>query len=78
MFCFLFICLIIKLNNLYLDILANSILLTFLAFVSYEHDIILSKVYMLSSLLLNAILIYSVYKLCASLLNLCGDFNLIS
>ena len=69
----------IKISYVYLDIL-GAILHTFLTLAQYGYDVILSKVCnLLSSLLLSAILIISsVYTLCASLLNLCGDFNMLS
>ena len=78
MFCFIFICINIKVNHL--CILSSSILHTFLTLAPYGYDVILSKACNLSSsLLLNAVLlISSVYALCASLLNLCCDFNMIS
>ena len=68
--CFTFICLIIKIDHLYL--LSISLSQTLNASVPYEHVVILSKVCnLLSSLLLNAILLIpSVYTLCFSLFTL--------
>ena len=78
MFCFIFIDVIVKINHLYL--LSSSVLHTFQTLVPYGYDVISSKICnLLSSLLLSAILLVSsVYKLCASLLKLCCDFNIIS
>ena len=76
MFCFIFICIIIKINHLYL--LSISVLHTFPTF-GYGYDAVLSKICnLLSSLLLSPILlISSVYTLCNSLLNLCFGFSMI-
>ena len=59
---------------------SSSVFHTFPTLVPYGYDVIPSKVCnILSSLLLNAILlISSVNTLCTSLLNLCYDFNMIS
>ena len=75
MFCFIFICIIIKVNHFIFKCFSSSVLHTFPAL-----DIILSKVCnLLSSLLFSAILlIISLYTLCASLLNFFHDFNMIS
>ena len=80
MFYFVFICIIIKINNFIFRYSSSSVLHIFPTFVPYEYDVILSNVCNhLSSKLLNAILsISSVYALCALLLNLCWDFNMIS
>ena len=77
MFCFIFICIILKINHLYL--LSISLSHTLKAFVPYGYVVILSNVCnLLSSLLLSAILLTcSVYILCTSLLNPCCDFNVI-
>ena len=57
---------------------SNSVLHTFPTFAPYRYDVILSKVCCLLSSLLNAVLLNSpVNVLCASLLNLCCDFNMI-
>ena len=76
MFCIIFICVIIKINYLYL--LEISLTDTLKALVWYGYVAILLKVYnLLSSLLLSAILlISSIYKKCA-LLNHCCGFNII-
>ena len=67
MFSFIFIGIIIKINHFIFTYLSNSVLHKFAAFVTYGYDVV------------NAILlISSVYTLCASLLNLCCDFNIIS
>ena len=60
--------------------LVSSFLHTFPTFTKYGYDSILSKTcHLSSSLLLNAILlISSVNTLCASILNLCCDINMIS
>ena len=76
MFCIVFICVIIIINQLYL--LNSSVYIYLMALTPYEYGVILSKVCnLLSSLLLSAILlISSVYTLCASLLNLCWNCNI--
>ena len=68
----------IKINHLHL--LSILILHTLKAFVPYGSVLILSKVCNpLSTLLLSVILLTcSVYTQCASLLNLCCDFSMIS
>ena len=78
MFCFIFISKTIKIKHLYF--INISLLHTLKAFVPYGYVLILSKVCnLLSSLLLNAILLTSsVYTQCASLLNFCRHFSLIS
>ena len=76
MLCFVFIGIIIKINNLYL--LSISRLHTGIeAFVTYGYVLILSKVCnLLSLLILSTILLTSfVYTQCASL---CCDFSMIS
>ena len=81
MLCFTLISVIIKIKiNYHLYLLSISILHTLKAFVPYGYVLILSKVCnLLSSLLLRAILLTpSVYTQCASLLNLCCDFSMIS
>ena len=71
MFCFIFICTTIKINNLYL--LNSSVLHTLPTLTPEGYDIILSSACnLLSSLLINAILVISV---CASLLNHCCSCN---
>ena len=77
MFCFISICIVLRINHWYL--LFNSVLHTFPKLVPWG-NVILSKVCnLLSSLLPSAILLISpVYTLCASLLNLCYDFDIIS
>ena len=88
MFCFIFISVIIKINHLYLNILDiileifkyyYFVLHIFPTLVPYRYDVILSRVCnLLSSLLVSAILlIYSVYTLCASPLNLFFNFSII-
>ena len=81
MLCFTLISVIIKIKiNYHLYLLSISILHTLKAFVPYGYVLILSKVCNpLSTLLLSAILLTcSVYTQCASLLNLCCDFSMIS
>ena len=73
MFFFIFICIIIKINHFVFTYSSSSVLHTSPAFV------LLKICNILSSLLLSAILlISSVYTLCASLLNLRYDFNMMS
>ena len=78
MLCFIFISIIIKINDLYS--LSISLLHSLKAFVPYGYVAILPKVcHILLSLLLSAmLLVSSVYAKCASLLNLCCDFSMIS
>ena len=78
MLCFVFICIIIKINHSYLFNISFSH--TLKAFVSYGYVLILLNVCnLLSSLLLSAILlISSVYTQCASISNFCCDFCMIS
>ena len=77
MLCFVFMSIIIKINHLYL--LSISLSYTLRAFVPYKYVVIPSFCNLLSSLLFSAILLtYSVYTLCASLLNRCCDFGMIS
>ena len=79
MFYFIFISIIIKINNFIFTLLNSSVLHTLQALVPEVYDVIQSKVCnLLSSSLLSAILlISSVYTSCLSLLNLCCDFNTI-
>ena len=76
MFCFIFICIIIKINHLHL--LSFSLSHTLKVFVPYGYVVNLSKVCnLLSSLMLTAILlICSAFTLCASLLNLFYDCSI--
>ena len=76
MFCFIFICIIIEINHLYL--FSISVLHTFPALDPYGYDVILTKLCnLLSSLLLSTILLTSLaYTSCNSLLNLCCDFSM--
>ena len=78
MFCCIFICIILKINHLYL--LSTSVLHTFPRLAPYRYDVILSKLCnLLSSLLLSvSFLISSIYTLCAWLLNICCEFSIIS
>ena len=78
MLCFIFISIIIKINHLYL--ISISLLYTLRAFIPYGYVLIPQKVCnLLSSILLSAILLTcSVYTQCASLLNLCCQFSMIS
>ena len=76
MFNFIFTCIIIKNNHLYL--ISISLSHNLKEFVPYGYVVILSKVYNLwSSLMLSSILlICSVYTLCASLLNIFCDYSI--
>ena len=68
-----------QINHFIFRYSTSFVLHTFPTLVPYGFDVILLKICsLLSSLLLNAILlISSVYPLCASLLSLCCDFNMI-
>ena len=78
MFSFIFIGIIIKMNHFLCS--NNSVLHNFPALITQGYDVILSNVCSLlpSSLLSAILLISSVYTLCASLLDHCCDFNVIS
>ena len=77
MFCFVFTCMIIKINHLYL--LSISLSHTLKAFVPYEYVAILKNICNLlsSSLHSSILLISSLYAQCVSLLNVCCDFSMI-
>ena len=76
---YIFICNIIKVNHFIFISFSNSALHTFPAFIPYGYDAIPPKFCnLLSSLLLNAILVASsVNILCTLLLNLCFDLNIV-